>query len=103
MTPAKFLSPVLVGRDGVAVALDVNRTRYCYDQRSMPEVLAASGQRPVGGVWPEGGGLVELEDIPDPVAEVAAVAAELRRLADRTGRVLPSDLPPWADRLDGAR
>ena len=108
MTPAKFLSPVLVDRDGLAYALDGAHSFTLLLPRQRDARFAERGQRPVGGVWPDGGGVVELEDIPDPVAEVAA---ELRASARDPLHAVVGDrvmldryrVIAWADRLDGAR
>ena len=62
----KFLSPVLVDNEGWISALDAEGFPQGYGPGTRDAALAERGQRPKGGVWPDGFGVVELEDIPKP-------------------------------------
>ena len=63
----KFLSPVLVTHTGFMYAVD-SSTGYvdCWSPGDRAVAVDKRGQRPKGGVWPDGFGVVELEDIPKP-------------------------------------
>lgn len=62
----KFLSPVHMDSAGWISTLDAKGDPEGWGPGRRDEVLAERGQRPKGGVWPDGFGVVELEDIPRP-------------------------------------
>lgn len=82
----KFLSPVQLDRDGWISALDAEGFPQGYGPGTRDAALTERGQRPKGGVWPDGFGVVELEDIPKP--EPLPTIHFYR--SDRLNRVWPS-------------
>lgn len=64
----KFLSPALMDSDGYVHVMDPSHPSDLtwWTPMHRDRELAKRGQRPKGGVWPEGFGVVELEDIPKP-------------------------------------